>query len=102
MGKRTFSRTFLLDGSEDIGMNMQQFAAFYCKKQEIASLLQMQSTGQTLMLICSSQARHNREAGVVPDKDDGLWKKKNKTWNPNGDLELKLKIILCSHCGTTG
>ena len=36
------------------------------------------------------------------DDDENLWKKQNQIWIPKEDLELKLKIIVCSHCGTIG
>lgn len=53
-------------------------------------------------VIRASQTHHPRCEGALLDKADGLWKKGNLIWIPQEDLELHLKIIVFSHCGTVG
>lgn len=83
-------------------MNMKLRAAFHHKKQNNLSHLQMQITGRILNLFALTKLRYHREVEVFLDNDDGVWKKQNKICIPNGDLELKLKIIVYSHCRTMG
>lgn len=53
-------------------------------------------------VIRNSQAKHSRCEVILRDGHDCLWKKGNQLWIPKVDLELMLKIIVCSHCGTIG
>lgn len=54
-------------------------------------------------LFLNSQSHFNDgTTGLTRDPADGLWKKYGKIWIPNQDLELQLKLIVVSHCGSVG
>ena len=52
--------------------------------------------------IRSAQSNHVRPEGLEFDDQDRLWKKCGRIWIPSENLELQLKIMVASHCGTIG
>jgi len=50
----------------------------------------------------TSHESHPKCAGISKDATDGLYKKGNCIWIPGQDLELQLKVMVCSHCGVIG
>jgi len=53
-------------------------------------------------VIRSSQQRYTRADGLVFHESERIWKRGSKIWIPEEDLELQLKVMVCSHCGTLG
>ena len=50
-----------------------------------------------------SQQEHDRPSqNLELDAHDGLWKHDGRIWIPQDDLELQLKVMVTSHCGTIG
>lgn len=50
----------------------------------------------------AQDAAEERPSEVVYCEEDRLWKKNGRIWIPTGDLELQLKVLVVSHCGTIG
>ena len=50
----------------------------------------------------SAQERQKRPEGLTFDEGDRLWKRDGLIWIPQGELELQLKLMVTSHCGTVG
>ena len=56
----------------------------------------------SIELIRSVQSNYNpSEQGLAWDREENLWKKGTCIWIPE-DEELRLKILVCSHCGFMG
>lgn len=54
--------------------------------------------------IKNSQSRSKEEDIDVNRScdEDGIWITDDRIWIPSNDLELQLKILVCSHCGSSG
>ena len=57
----------------------------------------------TLNVYKDSQTKSpSSKDGLNMDESDGLWKHKGRIWIPGDDIELQLKVLVGSHCGTIG
>ena len=55
-----------------------------------------------ISVLKTSQAQHSPPDSVSLDQSHGLYKRGNRIWIPDADLELQLKVMVCSHCGSIG
>lgn len=101
-----YLRTYWRDGLKDTAKSLKK--ALRSSKLESSEQLVPKADDidwPTTETIKRSQQDYDSMEGKTMQRvrdEDGIWMCGSKIWIPQGDVELKLKLLVIAHCGSSG